>query len=89
MLPLDAGARRASRLRVLPPWHALAVRSFNTKIGEVLGKNATRHTSTEFVAFLNDIVANQPRGKEIRVIADSFQQLVLPVNDLVGVHSAV
>ena len=34
--------------------------AFNTKTGEVLGKTATRHTSAEFVAFLTDIVANQP-----------------------------
>src|SRR5712671_866414 len=46
--------------------------AFNTKTGEVLGKTATRHTSAEFVAFLNDIVANQPRGKEIHVIADNL-----------------
>ena len=46
--------------------------AFNTKTGEVLGKTATRHTSAEFVAFLGDIVANQPRGKEIHVIADNL-----------------
>ncbi|MCA9458890.1 MAG: IS630 family transposase, partial [Nitrospira sp.] len=40
--------------------------------GEVLGKTATRHTSAEFMAFLNDIVANQPKGKEIHVIADNL-----------------
>jgi transposase len=32
--------------------------AFNTKTGEVLGKTAARHTSAEFVAFLQDIVAN-------------------------------
>ena len=32
----------------------------------------TRHTSAEFVAFLTDIVANQPKGKEIHVIADNL-----------------
>lgn len=46
--------------------------AFNTKTGEVLGKTATRHTSAEFVAFLTDIVANQPKGKEIHVIADNL-----------------
>ena len=46
--------------------------AFNTKTGEVLGKTATRHTSAEFVAFLSDIVANQPRKKEIHVIADNL-----------------
>lgn len=46
--------------------------AFNTKTGEVLGKTATRHTSAEFVAFLTDIVAHQPKGKEIHVIADNL-----------------
>ena len=46
--------------------------AFNTKTGEVLGKTAARHTSAEFVAFLGDIVANQPRNKEIHVIADNL-----------------
>lgn len=46
--------------------------AFNTKTGEVLGKTAPRHTSAEFVAFLGDIVANQPRHREIHVIADNL-----------------
>ena len=46
--------------------------AFNTKTGEVLGKTAVRHTSAEFVAFLADIVVNQPRGKEIHVIVDNL-----------------
>lgn len=44
--------------------------AFNTKTGEVLGKTAERHTSTEFVAFLTDLVAHQPRGQAIHVILD-------------------
>ena len=46
--------------------------AFNTKTGEVLGKTTQRHTSAEFVAFLADIVAHQPKGKEIHVIADNL-----------------
>src|SRR5213596_2276460 len=46
--------------------------AFNTKTGEVFGKTAARHTSAEFVAFLTDIVVNQPKGKEIHVIADNL-----------------
>ena len=46
--------------------------AFNTKTGEVLGKTAARHTSAEFVAFLTDLVVNQPKGKEIHVIADNL-----------------
>lgn len=46
--------------------------AFNTQTGEVLGKTAARHSSAEFVAFLTDIVAHQPRGQAIHVIADNL-----------------
>jgi len=46
--------------------------ALNTKTGEVLGKTAARHTSEEFVAFLEQVVSSQPRGKEIHVIADNL-----------------
>lgn len=46
--------------------------ALNTQTGEVMGKTAARHTSDEFVAFLAEIVDNQPRGKEIHVIADNL-----------------
>ena len=44
--------------------------AFNTRSGEVLGKTVARHTSQEFVAFLSEVVANQPLGKQIHIIAD-------------------
>jgi hypothetical protein len=46
--------------------------AFNAKPGKVQGKTAERQTSTEFVAFLNDIVVNEPRGKEVHVIGDNL-----------------
>jgi transposase len=46
--------------------------AFNTKTGEVLGKTAARHSSAEFVAFLTDLVVNQPKRQEIHVIADNL-----------------
>src|SRR5712691_3898809 len=46
--------------------------ALNTRNGEVVGKTAARHTSQEFVAFLADLIANQPRGKEIHLIADNL-----------------
>ncbi len=64
--------------------------AFNTKTGEVLGKTAARHTSAEFVAFLADIVANQPRGKEIHVIADNLSaHKSQPVKDFLEAHQRV
>src|SRR6266853_3214418 len=46
--------------------------ALNTATGEVLGKTAARHTSEEFVAFLSDILAHQPRNREIHIIADNL-----------------
>src|SRR6266853_1369927 len=64
--------------------------AFNTKTGEVLGKTAERHTSAEFVAFLTDIVINQPRGKEIHVIADNLSaHKSAPVKDFPAAHPKV
>jgi transposase len=64
--------------------------AFNTKTGEVLGKTAARHTSAEFVAFLTDIVVNQPRGKEIHVIADNLSaHKTAQVKDFLQVHRNV
>src|SRR5947209_7040756 len=64
--------------------------AFDTKTGEVLGKTAARHTSAEFVAFLADIVVNQPRGKDIHVIADTVStHKTRPVTDFLAVHPKV
>ena len=64
--------------------------AFNTQTGEVLGKTVTRHTSAEFVAFLTDIVANQPKRKEIHVIADNLSAHKTPkVEEFLGEHSNV
>jgi hypothetical protein len=46
--------------------------AFNTGTGDLLGRTAARHTSAEFIAFLTDLIANQPRCKEIHVIADNL-----------------
>ena len=40
--------------------------------GEVLGKTTSRHTSAEFVTFLGEVVATQPKGKEIHIIIDNL-----------------
>jgi transposase len=64
--------------------------AFNTKTGEVLGKTAERHTSAEFVAFLTDIVVNQPPGKEIHVIADNLSaHKTKRVDEFLAVHTNV
>src|SRR6266542_6802739 len=46
--------------------------ALNTQSGEVLGQTVSRHTSAAFVDFLGDIVASQPKRREIHVIADNL-----------------
>src|SRR3954471_20447411 len=46
--------------------------ALNTASGEVLGQTVPRHTSAAFVAFLGEIVASQPTGRAIHVIADNL-----------------
>lgn len=43
----------------------------NTSTGEDLGKTAARHTSEQFVTFLQDIVTSQPSRRETHVICDN------------------
>jgi transposase len=46
--------------------------ALNTKTGQVLGQTAPRHTSAEFVAFLEQIVASLPEEQQIHIIADNL-----------------
>lgn len=46
--------------------------AFETRSGTVLGRTAERHTSAEFVAFLTELVAHQPRRQEVHMILDNL-----------------
>ena len=72
VLPLSPGRAERHGFEYVRHGTLSLYAAFNTKTGEVLGKTAPRHTSAEFVAFLTDLVTNQPTGKEIHVIADNL-----------------
>lgn len=72
VLPLSPGRAERHGFEYVRHGTLSLYAAFNTKTGEVLGKTAARHTSAEFVAFLTDIVTNQPKGKAIHVIADNL-----------------
>ncbi len=64
--------------------------AFNTRRGEVLGKTVRRHTSQEFVAFLQDLVAGQPAGRELHLIADNLSaHKTTRVQDFLTAHPNV
>ena len=45
--------------------------ALNTKSGEVIGQTSQRHTSAEFVAFLEDLVGRQAPEQAMHIICDS------------------
>jgi transposase len=46
--------------------------ALETATGEVHGKTASRHTSAEFVAFLEDLVAHAPPERDVHFIVDNL-----------------
>jgi len=46
--------------------------ALNTRTGQVQGKTTPRHTSTESIRFLGQIIASQLKEKEIHIIADNL-----------------
>src|SRR4029078_11732293 len=46
--------------------------ALNPQTGEVIGQTAARHTSQEFVAFLEEVVGTPPGDREVHGILDNF-----------------
>src|SRR4029434_2011594 len=64
--------------------------ALNTRTGEVVGQTCPRHTSAAFVEFLADVVATQPRRREIHVIADNLStHKTKDVQAFLAAHPAV
>jgi len=72
VLPLSAGRAERHGFEYFRHGTLSLYAALNTASGEVLGKTASRHTSAEFVAFLGEVVATQPAGKEIHIIIDNL-----------------
>src|SRR5213075_3232538 len=64
--------------------------ALNTQTGVVAGKTAARHTSAEFVAFLSELTSQQPKDREMHVIADNLSaHKSRPVTEFLAVHPKV
>jgi transposase len=64
--------------------------ALNPQTGEVIGQTAPRHTSQEFVAFLCDVLASQPTGREIHIILDNLSAHKTPlVRQFLAAHQNV
>lgn len=72
VLPLSPGRAEAHGFEYYRHGTLSLYAALNTASGEVLAKTSDRHTSAEFVGFLGEVVASQPAGREIHVIADNL-----------------
>jgi transposase len=64
--------------------------ALNTRTGEIVGNAVPRHTSDEFVTFLQSVVATQPRGRAIHVIVDNLSaHKTQKVRTFLAAHSTV
>ena len=79
MLPLAPGRAQSHGFEYKRNGTLSLFAALNTATGEVLGKTAARHTSKQFVTFLEDILASQPSRREIHVICDNVSSHKTPL----------
>src|SRR6476661_7612990 len=72
LLPLSPGRAERHGFEYYRHGTLSLLAALDTQSGEVLGQTVMRHNSATFVAFLSDIVATQPKRREIHVIADNL-----------------
>ncbi len=72
MLPLTPGRAERHGFEYVRHGTLSVLAAFDTRSGEVFGKTVKRHTSAEFVAFLEDLLVNNPGHDEIHVILDNL-----------------
>ena len=79
MLPLSPGRAESHGFEYKRNGTLSLFAALNTSTGEVLGKTAARHTSGQFVGFLDEIVATQPPRRDIHVICDNVSSHKTPL----------
>jgi transposase len=72
VLPLSPGRAERHGFEYVRHGALSLYAALNVGTGAVEGMTAARHTSADFVAFLDRVVATQPKRREIHLIADNF-----------------
>jgi hypothetical protein len=72
LLPLSPGRAERHGFEYFRHGTLSLYAALNTRTGDVMGKTTARNTSAEFVGFLGQIVASQPEGREIHIVADNL-----------------
>jgi len=93
MLPLAPGRAESHGFEYKRNGTLSLFAALNTATGEVLGKTAVCHTSEQFIAFLQDVLASQPQQRQTNVICDNVSshktllvQAFLPEHKHVHIH---
>ena len=90
ILPLSPGRAERHGFEYVRHGTLSLYAALETHSGLVLGKTAERHTSDEFVAFLDQIVRSQPVTREIHIIADNLSaHKTVKVTDFLAAHPHV
>lgn len=72
VLPLSPGRAECHGFEYFRHGTLSLYAALNTASGEVIGKTAARHTSAEFVSFLDELVTSVVPGKQIHIIVDNL-----------------
>ena len=72
VLPLSPGRAERHGFEYMRHGTLSLYAALNVGTGEVEGMTAARHTSQDFLAFLDRVVATQPKRREIHLIADNL-----------------
>jgi transposase len=72
VLPLSPGRAERHGFEYVRHGALSLFAALNVGTGEVEGMTAARHTSAEFITFLDRVRATQPRRREIHLIMDNF-----------------
>jgi hypothetical protein len=90
ILPLSPGRAERHGFEYVRHGTLSLYAALETQTGLILGKTAARHTSEEFVAFLEEIVGSQPREREIHIVADNLSaHKTAKVTDFLVAHPHV
>jgi transposase len=90
ILPLSPGRAERHGFECVRHGTRSLYAALETQSGLVVGKTAERHTSDEFVAFLDQIVRSQPATREIHIIADNLSaHKTTKVTDFLAAHRNV
>jgi len=72
VLPLSPGRAEAHGFEYYRHGTRSLDAALDTRSAEILGKTAQGHTTADFVDFLTQVVASQPLGRDIHVVADNL-----------------